>query len=371
MRKKIKFIFLILFFININYYTLFAYDSNLVKFRIESYDKTILNTKINADTFSKAIKEVALKNNDINIIFDLQNSDIYSINGIENNIFTKYDRWLACILRGDEIIDIKKNFNINLKRGDTVLLYYGDMNKTNIISDIETHKEGNNLVITTKRNYEKWVEIKNKNWVPENITEYVKGAMLRIILPNNEIKILKTNDKGEATLPLSIPGIYEYNVETYAEEKTPNFVKTDDLYYFAGVDNVDKVTRGEAAFFITQVFKIDTNNVNKGKNFKDIDENYKYYKEIQKLFDIGAIHGYDNKTFKPNSPITLLELTIMLSNLSQDKTFDYNFLNAPDWAKEKVGRVISNGYLNDINIDLNSNVSVDIINKICDNIKEK
>lgn len=53
----------------------------------------------------------------------------------------------------------------------------------------------------------------------------------------------------------------------------------------------------------------------KTPNFKDIDKNYKYLKELKKVLYSGIISGYEDKTFKPYNKATRAESASMLKRL--------------------------------------------------------
>lgn len=81
------------------------------------------------------------------------------------------------------------------------------------------------------------------------------------------------------------------------------------------------VTRGEFAFYLSKSLEL-TNNAN--QQFSDVSSTNPYIADIQKAAAAGIITGYEDGTFKPNSPITRQHMAVMLNRaidyLKLDKT---------------------------------------------------
>ena len=86
-------------------------------------------------------------------------------------------------------------------------------------------------------------------------------------------------------------------------------------------------SRGEAALYIANALGLDTKNVT-NPNFKDVPKGSKYYGAIAALVKKGAVKGYADQTFKPDSSLTRSQLAKMLTlgfDLSISSTLSTNF----------------------------------------------
>src|SRR5690554_3125691 len=89
-----------------------------------------------------------------------------------------------------------------------------------------------------------------------------------------------------------------------------------------------------------------TNQSRAGVNFKDMD-NHWANGVIVKLVDLGAVGGYGDGTFKPNSPITRAEFSKILKvSLGLDKIEGSSFTDTTNhWAKNDINTLVHYGII--------------------------
>ncbi|MBN7774085.1 S-layer homology domain-containing protein [Clostridium aminobutyricum] len=86
-------------------------------------------------------------------------------------------------------------------------------------------------------------------------------------------------------------------------------------------------------------------------SFTDVPSNEWYYKDIQKGMSASFVGGYDDNTFRPNSPVTRQEAAVMLSriiptygNSANLQTYS-DSTSVSDWATTAMSKVCSKGYM--------------------------
>jgi secreted trypsin-like serine protease len=86
------------------------------------------------------------------------------------------------------------------------------------------------------------------------------------------------------------------------------------------------VTRGELAKFIAKAGNYDLNQYGNTKSFSDVNSSNTFYSLINTLKGYGVINGFEDGTFKPDTPVTRGELAKFIVN-GFDKAFVNNFTN--------------------------------------------
>lgn len=378
--KKYKFLFLfslILIVIVFYVYNVKASTDNLephVNVYIEGYDKTIAYDEVNAYTFADALKKTTKnKNIDIMIQQDGNKAEIYSIDGIMNNKFTQLDKWYGYIVRNNTIIEQEKYLNLKLQNNDDIILYYGDLNKTekiiDIYSEVDDNIASNVIQFKIRSQYTKWNE-KDGKWTASGENKSVEDVKIYVSTPKNNVEVI-TDVNGQANIELDGTGVYSYYAEGYRNNDVPVIVKTKKYYSVYGINNEDKITRAEAVSFLVNYCKIENNNDIKYE-FNDI-LNDKHYEEINTAVSNGIINGYSDSTFKPNKNITFLELGIMLYNIygEEDYIQHKDIKEIPQWAQKYIGFVVDKGFFDGINIEWNHSVNSDDILKLYFNLNLK
>ena len=105
----------------------------------------------------------------------------------------------------------------------------------------------------------------------------------------------------------------------------------------------NSITRAEFVKIVNKVFNFTA----QGKeNFKDVESNSWYYQDICIGLKSGYINGYEDKTFRPNNPITREEVASIITNITNLST-NSNFKFVDDnqisnWAKPSVYALAKN-----------------------------
>jgi secreted trypsin-like serine protease len=86
------------------------------------------------------------------------------------------------------------------------------------------------------------------------------------------------------------------------------------------------VTRGELAKFIAKAGNYELNTYGNTPSFSDVDSSNTFYSLINTLKGYGVINGFEDGTFKPDTPVTRGELAKFIVN-GFDKAFEKNFTN--------------------------------------------
>ena len=91
------------------------------------------------------------------------------------------------------------------------------------------------------------------------------------------------------------------------------------------------ITRAQGVAMIIREMKLDTSN-RPDPNFKDIDSNYRFYKEIATAVDEGIIDGYKDGKFGPDDKMTRAQMAKILVgayNLKLTESEIPNFKDVP------------------------------------------
>lgn len=323
--------YLVMAFICIFMFKTYAFAQNDVYITIESYDKTISSGYTSGETLVQCLDHFAnLKK--IPIVYGNENgyNKIYSIKGIEENLFGDTDGWFTYIIRDDEVIQNIDMLDYKIYPGDTIVVYYGDFYNTKIINRIDESIENNTLSLQLDIN--------------RGIDESVGGIRVHLYTPKNTQRIIKTDENGVVKSNLTDLGMYSYYAENYSYDSYPYVVKTPKEEVFFGPADKDATTRGEAIDFIVNNFSIkrgDSSSI----NFDDTSINDFYFQELNIATTNNLISGYEDNTFRGDNPITLLEFACILSRISDNDDYEILDLDVPSWAVQGVSKAVAEGYV--------------------------
>lgn len=108
----------------------------------------------------------------------------------------------------------------------------------------------------------------------------------------------------------------------------------------------NSITRAEFVRVLNQVFKFEEK---EAENFTDVNNSDWYYNDVCIGAKAGYIKGYEDGTFRPNSPITREEASKILAtvlNLKGDGKLGFTDSNKiSDWAKDAVDALSDNGMI--------------------------
>ncbi len=106
----------------------------------------------------------------------------------------------------------------------------------------------------------------------------------------------------------------------------------------------DKLTRAHAAVIISRALGLNTSNV-KNPGFKDIPANHVYYKQIASVVESGIMSGKGNNTFDPNGTLTRAQMAkVVALAYKLDGTSGINFkdVSKNHWAYTYVQQLAAN-----------------------------
>ncbi|CEN76362.1 putative S-layer protein [[Clostridium] sordellii] len=111
----------------------------------------------------------------------------------------------------------------------------------------------------------------------------------------------------------------------------------------------NQITRAEFVKLVNKYFGFNDKGVSK---FKDINQKDWYYNDVCIAIKAGYINGYEDKTFRPDNPITREEASKIIVSIKKQQDNTYDKLDTfPDknlvsnWAKPYIEGAIENGYL--------------------------
>jgi len=111
------------------------------------------------------------------------------------------------------------------------------------------------------------------------------------------------------------------------------------------------VTRAEFIVMLNKTYDLDRLDSGEAVTYSDITASSWYYNEISTAIAAGYASGYNDNTFKPNTPITRQEAAVMLSNLIPAGKKGGNIKGFSDSkqidkaATEAMAKIIGKGYL--------------------------
>lgn len=111
------------------------------------------------------------------------------------------------------------------------------------------------------------------------------------------------------------------------------------------------VTRAEFIAMVNETYELDEIDSEEPINFRDVTYSSWYYNEVSIAIAAGYAGGYNDNTFKPNSPITRQEAAVMLSRLIPEGKKNGNLKSFSDsryiekWATEAMAKMNGKGYI--------------------------
>lgn len=345
-----------------------ASRSQSVNVRIESYDKTLANGFVSANTFLEAVQKLGEKSK-IDVVINQGNEEqkIYSVNDIKNNTFSKNDGWYGYIIRDGKVMQPSKTLNTTLMNNDEVVLYYGNIETTAILVNLEENISENKIVLKAVSNYVKWSS-GNDGVISKKVSAPISGIRVSMNMPDGLQQVAMTDKNGLVSFGTTKAGYYSYIVEGYQKGTTPLLVKLPEKKVLLGIENVSSITRGELSAFI--VNNLDVKAGNKSAEFSDI-KNHKCAEEIKRAYSAGVISGYEDGTFRPDNKVTVLETAVILSRFFDEVPSENTDINGvPKWAQKSIYTAITKGIIEKTETGYSEYVSVDKLNKMIENIKK-
>ncbi|MEG1132378.1 MAG: N-acetylmuramoyl-L-alanine amidase [Romboutsia sp.] len=179
-----------------------------------------------------------------------------------------------------------------------------------------------------------------------------KGTKVEIVESKNNWHKIKYNDRygyvSGSYISIDKQGSLTDIENHWAKNQILDFVSKG---YVAGYeDNTfrpeNSITRAEFVRILNQVFKFTEAGQ---ENLSDINPSDWYYNDVCIGIKAGYINGYEDNTFRPDSPITREEASKILAtviNLKGDGNLSFVDSNKiSDWAKDSVDALSDNGML--------------------------
>lgn len=360
---------------NIN---IFASDLAKVDLRVEGINSTIMEGKVEADTFINAVQKLG---NELNIEVIIKTGEageeLYSISGIKNGLYNQNDAWKAYIIRKNSIIDVDNILNTSVLNDDKLVLYYGNSEITKKVTNIkETYDSDNQkLSLTFLSATTIWLE-ENGDWIPKDESHKLKGIRVHFSIGDSKPITKITDDEGKVEFDLKSPNMYTYYAEGYQDNNIPTIVKVPLTTNIIGLntENSDlNLTRAEITSFLVNYFNIPLNNEVEPLNFKDVLDSSPYYNEIKIASSQKFINGDDELNFHPDNSMTLQEFIVVVTNINKTKPkhdieisySDEN--NSSDWAKPYINRAVQMEIIEAKVYDFQKLVNIDDIIDILQN----
>jgi hypothetical protein len=292
-----------------------------VHIRAEGADGTIAAGETAAFTFDEALKNLA-ENFGIKLTFtqSAQNSGLTKVehSGGQTAETGTGGQWLGYILRNGDIVRQKNFLGLSLESGDELVLYAGDYNRTKIASHFTAEASADGVSFFIGSTETEWLE-ENNIWALHTSVRPIEGANIHLSLPDAELSA-RTDTEGRLFIPAAEPGVAYYYAEGYQPEAVPLLVRTPVAEVVCGFDMAaETVTRAEAVTFLQNALAgiIDEadHSAAPAFSFTDVTPETKYADKIYAAVSGGFVFGYEDGTFRPDEPISILQLTVLASRI--------------------------------------------------------
>lgn len=360
--------FALLFILTLNCFDfeVLAENSNGVKvyLRVEGTENTVMEGEVEADTVIEAL-QILGKEKNINVILkiNINNQQIYSIDNITNDKFSKGDSWNVSVFRKNELVVSENIEKMKLLNGDEVVIYYGYKNITPVEINVSEKVENDVLKLQASHKISQWINNEGK-WELELTEDYLEN--IKVHLKSESVsqsvyeKVYTTDKDGKVEFEIEELNAYTYFLEGYKKSSVPDIVKTKDKIIISGIDENEKLTRAKLTAFLINYYGIKNEKTEKieiEKVFTDIKLDSKYKEYLELAWSEGIIKGNGDNTFRPDDEITLQEFISILDNIFCEKekedikvTQD-TLLDCDNWAVECIEnvvkkRIIKNGEYN-------------------------
>lgn len=149
--------------------------------------------------------------------------------------------------------------------------------------------------------------------------------------------------------------IYGYTYIEY-EEETKHIFSRKDVTYIKGypdksVRGEANLTRAEASTIFYRLYEEEFPEFKQrmsNDTFSDVNAQSWFYKEVETLYNVGIIDGYDDGTFRPNDPVTRAEFATLAAKWSNLKYVDkaaFSDVPAGHWAYSYVNAAADVGWI--------------------------
>ena len=162
-------------------------------------------------------------------------------------------------------------------------------------------------------------------------------------------KIVATlGTKSEAaTVTVAKPALFKDIPNNYAYFKEVEYLTSNKIitgYSDGTFKPNDKLSRAHAAVIISRALDLNTSNV-KNPSFKDIPANHIYYKQIAAVAEAGIMSGRGNNTFDPDATLTRAQMAKIVAiayDLQGTSKITFKDVSKNDWAYTYIQQLAAN-----------------------------
>lgn len=150
-----------------------------------------------------------------------------------------------------------------------------------------------------------------------------------------------------ATVTVAKPPLFKDIPNNYMYYKEIEYLTSNKIItgYSDGTFRPDnKLTRAHAAVIISRALGLNTSNV-KNPSFKDIPANHTYYKEIAAVAEAGIMSGRGNNMFDPDATLTraqMAKIVALAYDLKGTSKIVFKDVPKNDWAYEYIQQLAAN-----------------------------
>ncbi|KOS66640.1 hypothetical protein AEA09_18070 [Lysinibacillus contaminans] len=151
----------------------------------------------------------------------------------------------------------------------------------------------------------------------------------------------------EATVTVAKPALFKDIPNNYSYFKEVEYLTSNNIitgYSDGTFKPNNKLTRAHAAVIISRALGLNTENV-KNPSFKDIPANHIYYKQIAAVAEAGIMSGRENNKFDPDATLTRAQMAKIVAIAYDLKgTSNITFKDVPknDWAYTYIQQLAAN-----------------------------
>ena len=292
----------------------------LVSVRIEGAERVIAHGTAAAYSFREAVEELAAQSN-LTLTF-IQSGADSKLTGVEGGSI-EIGEWLGFVMRDGQLLRRDAYMDIPLRNGDEAVLYQGDAAETKIITHTECAQSEDGLRFFFGVTLTDWAE-EDGTWLPLSTITPVENITVHVMVPGRPEQTVITDSSGSALLPFDdfpggvAPCAASYYAEGYVTGKAPLIVRTNETRAPFGFASEESVTRAEAVAFLFNMFEMKTEAKDNTSPFDDITPQTAWYNEITAAAGLGLVQGYDDGMFRPETPISLMQLCAIAGRLFPD-----------------------------------------------------
>lgn len=353
MKRIIKLFIFLTCIIAVCNISIFANKTVQINLRVEGLTDTIMQGRVEAETFIRALQKLGNeKNVEVIIAPNSGSQELYSINGIKNNNYNKNDGWKGYIIRNQNFIEVDDMFNTPILANDELVVYYGS-DDTKRVTDIKESFLDNKLTLQFISSTVTWEELNNE-WAAKTTSQNLKDIEVNLMIGDKKVNTQKTDEEGKVSFDLKSPNLYTYSANGYRQGDVPLIIKVPASQKLLGLDSKKDLTRSEFVALIVNYYNLTMNEQNKVL-FNDL-ENNQYKDQIYIATSRNIINGDGENNFSPERRITMQEIIIMLCNLNRDKP-NINTIssigdnNASEWAQPYIRVAIEKGIIENTDYD--------------------